>query len=87
MGCNVEYGSVLVSVELDSVSDSVPDEDVLPVVLLLLVLLMPVVVVLQEQVTGVELKLLGGGGPTPTQYAFPGQKLVPQSSAMSGFHA
>ena len=67
MGCNVEYGSVLVSVEMDSVSDPVSDEDVLWVVLVLLVLLILVVVVLQEQVTGVELKLLGGAGPTPTQ--------------------
>lgn len=64
MGCSVEYGSVLVSVELDSVSDAVSDEDVLPV---LPVLLGPVVVVLQEQVAGAELKLLGGAGPTPTQ--------------------
>ena len=67
MGCKVVYGSVLLLVEdevvpdVDVMGEVVLDEVVLDVVALL------VVVVLQEQVTAVELKLLGGAGPTPTQ--------------------
>jgi hypothetical protein len=72
MGCKVVYGSVLLLVEdevvpdVDVMGEVVLDEVVLDEVVLDVVALL-VVVVLQEQVTAVELKLLGGAGPTPTQ--------------------
>jgi hypothetical protein len=66
MGCKVVYGSVLLLVE----DEVIPDVDVMGVLLDEVAVddvALLVVVVLQEQVTGVELKLLGGAGPTPTQ--------------------
>lgn len=70
IGWRIVYGSVLLLVEdevvatpdVDGTEEIILDEVVVDRVALLLV-----VVVLQEQVTGVELKLLGGAGPTPTQ--------------------
>lgn len=70
IGWRIVYGSVLLLVEdevvatpdVDGTEEMILDEVVVDRVALLLV-----VVVLQEQVTGVELKLLGGAGPTPTQ--------------------
>lgn len=72
MGCRVVYGSVLLLIE-DEVVPEVPVPDALVVEDLVLddaVLedaTIPVLMVLQEHVTGVELRLAGGAGPTPTQ--------------------